>query len=192
MTTQNDLQFDFLSEAPPASPSPSPDSEKEWTMRAVTWPSSLSSFCVELVRNGYSGKMCQVYSRRAEEKTSPPSSAASSGGKSKSPKKGGASQESSSLQAPTITASRGGFSMHSILEFHSGAVASSLSDILETGALPLRYFLSSTACRGILRRAAARGKELPAVLKSALVAASQQTSPPPSTPAAKTDPDEIS
>jgi hypothetical protein len=46
-------------------------------------------------------------------------------------------------------------------EFHSGAVASSLSDILETGAVPQRYFLSATACRGILRRAEKRGKQLP-------------------------------
>jgi hypothetical protein len=46
--------------------------------------------------------------------------------------------------------------------------ASSLSDILETGALPQRYFLSRKACRGILRRAAKRGKELPRSLKWAL------------------------
>jgi hypothetical protein len=53
-------------------------------------------------------------------------------------------------------------------EFHSAAVASSLSDILETGDLPQRYFLSRKVCRGILRRAAKRGKELPRSLKSAL------------------------
>jgi hypothetical protein len=40
-------------------------------------------------------------------------------------------------------------------------VASSLSDILETGDVPRRYFLSATACRGILRRAEKRGRELP-------------------------------
>jgi hypothetical protein len=49
----------------------------------------------------------------------------------------------------------------SSLEFPSGAVASSLSDILETGDLPQRYFLSATACKGILRRAEKRGKTLP-------------------------------
>jgi hypothetical protein len=54
------------------------------------------------------------------------------------------------------------------LEYHSGAVASSLSDVLETGDVPQRYFLSSTACRGILRRAEKRGKELPPQLQTAL------------------------
>jgi hypothetical protein len=50
-------------------------------------------------------------------------------------------------------------------EFPSGAVACSLSDILETGDLPQRYFLSPKACAGILRRAAKRGKVLPAHCK---------------------------
>lgn len=34
--------------------------------------------------------------------------------------------------------------------------------------VPERYFLSPKACRGILHRASARGKELPAVLRIAL------------------------
>ncbi len=55
-------------------------------------------------------------------------------------------------------------------EFHSGAVASSLPDVLETGDLPQRYFLSATACRGILRRAEKRGKALPEAMRSALEA----------------------
>jgi hypothetical protein len=53
-------------------------------------------------------------------------------------------------------------------EFHSGAVACSLSDILETGDVPRRFYLSATACRGILRRAEKRGKDLPAALQTAL------------------------
>ena len=49
----------------------------------------------------------------------------------------------------------------------SGASASSLSRILE--ATPhSKYYLSRTACLGILRRAKKRGKELPPVLKQAL------------------------
>jgi hypothetical protein len=63
------------------------------------------------------------------------------------------------------------------LEYHSGAVASSLSDILETGNVPRRYFLSATACQGILRRAEKRGKSLPPSLRDALQAVvSAQTS----------------
>lgn len=44
----------------------------------------------------------------------------------------------------------------------------SLSSILETGDGPLRYCLSATACAGILRRAATRGKPLPGFLEAAL------------------------
>ena len=50
----------------------------------------------------------------------------------------------------------------------SDAVASSLSDVLETGGVPRRYFLSARACAGILRRAAKFGKKLPAHLEAAL------------------------
>jgi hypothetical protein len=55
------------------------------------------------------------------------------------------------------------------LEYHSAAAACSLSDILETGDVPQRFYLSDTACRGILRRAERRGKTLPAALRRALM-----------------------
>ena len=42
-----------------------------------------------------------------------------------------------------------------------------LSDILMS-AVDKKFYLSPKACRGILNRAASRGKELPAVLKQAL------------------------
>lgn len=42
-----------------------------------------------------------------------------------------------------------------------------LSDILEVDA-DAKYNLSAKACRGILRRADKRGKELPEILKAAL------------------------
>jgi hypothetical protein len=74
----------------------------------------------------------------------------------------------------------------SILEYPSDGVASSLSDILETGEVPERYYLSATACRGILRRAEKRGKELPEALKLALLAVASQTPLPPSMQAART------
>jgi site-specific DNA-cytosine methylase len=53
-------------------------------------------------------------------------------------------------------------------ESRSVAVESSLSRVLETGVLPQRFFLSPTACAGILRRAERRGKALPPALKAAL------------------------
>lgn len=55
-----------------------------------------------------------------------------------------------------------------------------------TGELPQRYYLSSTACRGILRRAEKRGKELPWALQSALLAVASQIPHQPLTLDAKT------
>jgi len=54
--------------------------------------------------------------------------------------------------------------------FPSGDAVCSLSDILETGDLPQRYYLSPRACEGILRRAGNRGKVLPTMLLEALSA----------------------
>jgi len=53
-------------------------------------------------------------------------------------------------------------------EWPKGAVVCSLSDVLETAAVPQRFFLSAKACAGILRRAERRGKKLPAMLEDAL------------------------
>ena len=41
-----------------------------------------------------------------------------------------------------------------------GGSSCSLAEVLETGPLPTRFFLSPKACAGILRRAAKRGKDL--------------------------------
>jgi hypothetical protein len=58
-------------------------------------------------------------------------------------------------------------------EFHSAADVCSLSDVLETGDVPQRFYLSATACKGILRRAEKRGKKLPGQLQHALLAVAQ-------------------
>lgn len=54
--------------------------------------------------------------------------------------------------------------------FPSDGDVCSLSDILETGDLPQRYYLTAKACAGILRRAERRGKDLPPQLARALQA----------------------
>ena len=64
--------------------------------------------------------------------------------------------------------SRGGSRMPNISEWPNDAAVCSLSQVLETGSIPQRFFLSSTACAGILRRAEKRGKELPTALRDAL------------------------
>ena len=53
-------------------------------------------------------------------------------------------------------------------EYPSEERESTLSQILEANA-PEKYYLSAKACKGILRRADKRGKELPKMLKDALV-----------------------
>lgn len=62
--------------------------------------------------------------------------------------------------------------------FPSDGAVCGLSDILEIGDVPQRYYLTAKACLGILRRAGNRGKDLPPPLRLALeaVAGSEQTS----------------
>lgn len=62
----------------------------------------------------------------------------------------------------------GGFSTLNMRAWRNDASVCSLSQILEKGPIPSRYYLSAKACLGILRRAAKRGKELPALLARAL------------------------
>ena len=56
----------------------------------------------------------------------------------------------------------------------AGGSLCSLSEVLETGPLPERFFLSAKACSGILRRAEKRGKKLPERLRKALLAVVQE------------------
>jgi hypothetical protein len=65
----------------------------------------------------------------------------------------------------------GGSLMPNTGESLNVVVESTLLDILETGDLPHKYFLSPLACRGIIRRAKNRDKELPPTLQHALEAA---------------------
>lgn len=70
------------------------------------------------------------------------------------------------LREPSL----GGFSTRSFSDWPNAADVSLgyLREELETGDVPSRYFLSPMACRGILRRAEKRGKELPTTLRLAL------------------------
>jgi hypothetical protein len=75
----------------------------------------------------------------------------------------------------------GAFSMLNFLEWPNagGGSLCSLSEVLETGPVPPRFFLSPKACAGILRRAEKRGKQLPEQLKQALAAVAAQEHPQP-------------
>ena len=67
----------------------------------------------------------------------------------------------------TATVLPGGRSTHNTSESLKDAVECSLSQVLQMNA-PEKYSLSAKACRGILRRAEKRGKELPDMLREAL------------------------
>lgn len=69
----------------------------------------------------------------------------------------------------------GEYSMRSFGESPKDGVESHLSQILEENAHP-KYYLSAKACQGILRRAENRGKKLPPILKTALIAQSASKS----------------
>ena len=63
----------------------------------------------------------------------------------------------------------GGFAS-GIISFEKPCDVTTLSAVLETGPVPLRYYLSPKACAGILRRAEKRGRALPEALERALMA----------------------
>ncbi len=63
---------------------------------------------------------------------------------------------------------RGGSQTPNISTWPNDAAVCSLSQVLEKGSIPQKYFLSSMACAGILRRAESRGKTLPMTLHRAL------------------------
>ena len=151
-------QLTFLSEAPPANLSRSQDLEAGWAMTVATSRLSILGLLTANGPDGWFGRMSPASCPQTEEGTLVPYSGA---------------WQNSGMGSPTQ------FWTHSTLEFRSGAVASSLSDILETGDVPQRYYLSATACKGILRRAAKRGKALPGALLAALQSVVGMESPKP-------------
>lgn len=67
----------------------------------------------------------------------------------------------------------GGYLTLNIGESHSAEDVSSLYQVLETDVAS-KFYLSPTACRGILKRAERRDKELPIELKNALESAASE------------------
>src|SRR5882762_10638680 len=167
----------FSSEELLASPSLSQDNERDWTTRVVTWHSNMLSLLTGSVSAGFFGRTCPVSSQAKVEKTSRQSSRHLREEWLKSRPRDGRTAVSSHKPVPVTSVSPGECLTLNMQEYHSAAVASSLSDILETGDVPQRFFLSPTACKGIMRRAEKRGKPLPPSLRAALeVVGSAQTS----------------
>lgn len=123
----------------------------------------------------WSGKTCPEHSLPTEEKTSGRSSRKRSGSSSRKPplflclKRDGPQADASWV---TDGALLGEFSTLSFGECPKDGVGSYLSQILEENPHP-KYYLSAKACRGILNRAARRGKDLPEALKAALLMQSE-------------------
>lgn len=142
-------QLTFWSEEPLASLSVSQDFAKDLLTTGATSHSDLFALLKAQSHDGWFGKMSPVCCPLTEDGHLAPSSAR---------------WRNAGMGSPTA------FLTLSISECHSDAGVCSLSDILETGDLPQRYYLSAKACSGILRRAEKRGKKLPEHLKAALLA----------------------
>ena len=142
-------QSTFWSEEHPANLSQSQDSEKDWMTSAATSRLSILNWLREKGPHGWFGRTSLVSCQATEDGTLVPFS-------------GGWSNSGMGSPTECLTLSTS--------EWPSAADVCLLSDVLETGDLPRRYFLSATACRGILRRAEKRGKVLPDTLRLALEA----------------------
>jgi len=142
----------FFAEEPPANPSQSQDSEKDWMTRVATSCSPFLPLLNDIGPHGWSGRTSPAFCPPMEDGTLAPSS--------------------EGWQSAGMGSHTGCLTL-SISEWPKDASVCSLSDTLETGTLPQRFYLSSTACKGILRRADKRGKELPTPLRIALTSVAQ-------------------
>ena len=149
-------QSTFWSEEHLANLSVSQVSEADWQTSAVTWRLNILGWLNAFGPDGWFGRTSPASCRRLEDGTLVPYSGAWSNSGMGSP------TECLTLSIAEWTALDG-------LSLKDAGVCS-LSDILETGDVPQRYYLSAKACAGILRRAANRGKELPPQLAHALQA----------------------
>ena len=134
---------------------PLPESARDWLESEAGFGSSSIAFLTSLGRDGLLSKMSPAYYPATTDETLPRSFAGWS---------------NSSM------ASYGGFLTLSTSEWPNDGDVCSLSEVLETDVAP-KYYLSARACRGILRRAAKRGKELPDALLQALQAVARTQEP---------------
>ena len=145
----------FSSEELPANHSASPDCEKDWMTRVATSCSPTLQLLTAIGPSGWSGRTSPAYCHQTQDGILEPSLEG-----------WGNSGMGSHTECLTLNT----------LAWPSAAAVCSLSDVLEAGNVPQRFFLSSTACKGILRRAEKRGKQLPIALEQALQAVAAQTS----------------
>jgi len=171
----------FSSEAHPASPSLRQEDVRAFATLVATWPSSSSFLLLDYKRDGWSSKTSPASCSLVTMKNGKMRSLSRRETMNPDDEDGWILEPSSGRWGNSGMGSPTGFWTLNTSEFHSGAVASSLSDILEETGAPLQpYFLSAKACAGLLRRAHRRGRTLPEPLLHALQDVIQ-TSPDPET-----------
>jgi len=142
-------QSTFLLEEPPANHSLSRDLEKDWLIRVATSCSPTLQLLTAIGPSGWFGKTSPVSCRPTVEGTLEPCLEG---------------WQNSGMGSPTE------FLTLSTSEWPKDAAVCSLSQTLEAGSVPQRFYLSAKACAGILRRAEKRNKTLPEPLRLALIA----------------------
>lgn len=158
------MQLSIFSSAElPAKASASLDSERDWLIRVATSCSPILPLLSATLPAGWYGKTSPVSCHQTAEGILEPSSEG---------------WQNSGMGSPTafLTLSTSEWN-HTLAPSLKDEGVCSLSDILETGDVPQRYFLSAKACSGILRRAAKRGKGLPQPLLEALKAVAKAGMP---------------
>jgi hypothetical protein len=132
-------QSTFLWEEPLANPLASQDCEKDWQTRVATSCLPTAQLLNAIAPSGWYGRTSPVSCRLTEEGILEPSLEC---------------WQNSGMGSPTE------FLTLNTSEWPNDAAVCSLSDTLETGTVPQRFFLSPTACKGILRRAERRERGL--------------------------------
>jgi len=150
------MQLTFSLAAPPANPSLLPDFAKALMTHAETSCSPILPSLDAIAPSGWSGKTSPASCRQATDGILRPYSEG---------------WQSAGIMRPgeCLTLSTSEWTGLEGQSLRDDGVCT-LSDILETGDIPQRYYLSAKACRGILRRAAKRKKALPPMLEEALKA----------------------
>ena len=129
-------------------------------------------------QGSWSGKMSPEHSQVTKERTSKQSCRQSSASRTIQPQFLSLRKENGrvpDVSWATLTPSLGERLMPNTGECPREESESTLSQILEA-APHQKYYLSEKACLGILRRAEKRGKELPEILKKALIKQAQRMS----------------
>ena len=163
MAQNQEMQLMFLLGEPPAKASAWQDFALALLTRAETSCSRSVQLPDDTVRGGFYGRTSPVSCRRTADGILEPSSG---------------SWANAGMGSPTafLTLNTSEHTGLSGLSLKDDGVCL-LSDILETGDLPQRYYLSPKACAGVLRRAEKRRKDLPDLLRAALINVAENTDP---------------